>query len=225
MKIKTTPFYLFFIASFVTIMGVILKSDLLLLITKPIIIPSIYFYYISCVRKPNLLFVLFLVSNFIGDSVVMLRLDNFLFTMVPYFISYLLIIKLVIENISVIEINYKAVGYCTIIFAFLVYILSLLIDLQSENRQTLVVPIIIYGILLAFLAIFSVYNYLTFKTISGLYLLFACACALLSDVFFLLYNLHFHIPVLNLINSITQLLSYFFFAKYMIHRKERAIGK
>jgi len=225
MKIKTTAFYLFFLASFVTLIGVILKSDLLLLVTKPIIIPSIFFYYVSSVRKPNLLFILFLVFNFIGDSVVMLRLDNFILTMVPYFITYLLILSLVIQNISIIEINFKAVGYCAVIFAFLVYILGLLIDLPNENRKTLALPIVIYGILLAFLAIFSVYNYLTFKTISGLYLLIACACALLSDVFFLLYNLHFHIPVLNLINSITQLLSYFFFAKYVIHRKELAFGK
>ena len=225
MKIRKVAFYLFFIASFIALVGVIADSELLLLVTKPIIIPSVYFYYVSGVRRPNVLFTLFLVFNFIGDAIVMLRLENPLFIMVPYFISYLLILKFIVRDALGGKSSLSSIGYSLIVFAALLFLDAVLIETRDPDGRKLIFPIIIYGTVLSAFVAFSTYNYLANRTNSGLYMLIAAGCSLISDAFYILYNLHFHIPVLNYINATMQLLSYFFFVKYMINRKNFVLAK
>ncbi|GEP50852.1 hypothetical protein FNO01nite_15240 [Flavobacterium noncentrifugens] len=219
MKIKETALYLYTISSVIAIVGLVADNEFLLLVTKPIIIPSIYFYYLIIARRPNLLFTLFFVFTFIGDAVVLLKLDNLIFTMVPYLISYLLMIKFVFKDAVKAHIHFSALAFSMVLFTLLMFILSLLTDIHTEDRQNLIYPIIAYGIVLAALVCLSIYNFMALKTISGFYLLVACGCSIISDVFYILYNQHFHIPVLNYINAAMQLTSYYFFVKYMINRK------
>jgi len=218
MKIKETALYLYLISSIIAIVGVVADNDFLLLITKPVIIPSIYFYYLFIARKPNILFTLFLVVTFIGDAVILLKLDNPIFTMVPYFISYLLMLKFILEDVVRTRVHFSALGFSVVLFVILMLMTFLLKENPGENGKNLVYPIIGYGIVLSALVSLSVYNFMAQKTISGFYLLVACGCSLVSDVFYILYNQHFHIPALNYINAAMQLTSYYFFVKYMINR-------
>jgi len=219
MKIKETALYLYIISSIIAIVGVIADNDFLLLITKPVIIPSVYFYYLVIARRPNIFFTLFFAATFIGDAVVLLKLDNPIFTMVPYFISYVLMLKFILEDVVKTRIHYSAFGFSVVLFALLMLMTFLLTDIPAESGKNLVYPIIGYGIVLAAFVSFSVYNFMALKTISGFYLLVASGCSLVSDVLYILYNQHFHISALNYVNATMQLTSYYFFVKYMINRK------
>lgn len=223
MKIKTIALYVYFIACITAIVGIIGDFELLTLVAKPVIIPAIYFYYLAIVRKPNLIFTSFLIINFIGDSIVILNLEDPLFIMIPFFIGYLILLKFVIQDVVTEKLNLTNVGYAIILMAFLMFVLSLLIDIPNDNGFDLALPIIIFGIVLAILVSLATYNYLTDKTISGYYLLIACGCSLISDVFYILYNLHFKIPVLDYINISMQFLSYYLFVKYMLARKNNRL--
>jgi len=225
MKISKVALCLFFISSFIALIGVVTNCELLLLFTKPVIIPSVYFYYVSAVRKPSEWFAFFLTFNFIGDTIVMLRLESQLFIMVPYLISYLLILRSVITDAFKCKPNLPSIAYSLVVFAALLFIVALLIDTRDPVGRKLIFPMIIYGTVLSALVAFSVYNYLVNRTISGLYLLIAAGCSLISDSFYILYNLHFHIQMLNYVNAAMQLLSYFFFVKYMVNRENNLLLK
>jgi|SRR6218665_1924776 len=225
MKIKTIALNVYFIACIAAVMGVICNFELLTLVSKPVIIPAIYFYYLAIVRKPSLVFTFFLITNFIGDAIVILGLGDPLFIMVPFFMGYLLLLKFVVEDAIREEVSLANLGYAAVLMGFLMFVLSLLIDIQNDNGFNLVLPIIFFGVVLGILVSIATYNYLTYKTISGYYLLIACGCSLISDVFYILYNLHFHILVLDYINVAMQFLSYYFFVKYMLGRKTSVIAK
>jgi len=220
MKIRNIAVYTYFISCIIAIVGLISNSELLLLVTKPIIIPSIYFYYISKVRNISLIFTLVLICNFIGDAIVILRLDNPLYMMTPYLISYLLLLVFVFQDAAKMKLTAAVVSYSALILSALIYILILLVDIDDADGRKLVPALLVYGLVLTTLFTVAAYNYLSDKSLHTFYMLVAVGCSWFSDVFYVLYNLHFHIPVMNYINAAMQLFSYFFFVKYIVARNK-----
>ena len=84
---------LYFTAFVLYMIAVIIGSDNLELFSKPIIIPSIYyFYYISVRGKINYLFSFSVWSFFIGEILHLISRDDFnisglIFLLIPYFIN------------------------------------------------------------------------------------------------------------------------------------------
>ena len=225
MKTRMIAFYLYFIACIVTMISIMAEWETMILISKPVIIPTIYFYYLTKTKSPNLLFSIIILLNFIGDSIVLLRLDNTLYLMIPYFFAYLLMLRFVIKDISGIKHNPTNVLLSVGVMALLAVIVWIVLDIQSEDGMSLLPPMIVYGIVLCALVTLAAYNYFADGSISSFYMLMACACAWGSDIFYVIYNLHFHIPVLNYINSSLQYITYFFLVKYMIARKRPISAK
>jgi len=223
MKIRNIAVYTYFVSCIIAIIGLISNSELLLLVTKPIIIPSIYFYYVSKVRNISLIFTLVMICNFIGDAIVILRLENPLYMMTPYFISYLLLLIFVFQDAAKMKLTTAAVSFAVLILCALICILILLVNIDDANATSLVPALIVYGLALTTLSTVTAYNYLSDKSMHTYYMLVAVACSWCSDVFYVLYNLHFDIPVMNYINAAMQLFSYFFFVKYIVARNKANI--
>lgn len=219
MKTREVAFYLYFIACITALIAIITDNDLLLLVSKPTIIPAVYFYYLTATKKINVFFTLVLLFNFVGDSVILLKIPDVLYMMVPYYLSYLILIKFIIEDMLRAKFNLNSLFFSLLVLLGHVIMLYMVLDLQSENGQKLILPFSIYGITMSLMVTFAVYNYLADRSISGFYMMIACGCCLVSDVFYVLYNQHFHIPILNYINSAMQLFTYIFLVKYIINRK------
>lgn len=220
MKTKTIAYYLYFIACLTAIFAIVIDSELLLLISKPTIIPTVYFYYLTKAKKVNFLFTVVIMLNFIGDTIILLKIKDPLFVMVPYYLSYLILIGFIIADIM----KAKSVNATNILLSLLVlighaFMLYLVLDLQTMDGKKFIVPFSIYGVTLSLMVTLSVYNYLADKFISAFYMLIACGCCLISDVFYVLYNEHFHIPILSYINSAMQFFTYIFLVRYMLYRK------
>ena len=83
---------LYFTAFILYVFAVLIGSDNLELFTKPIIIPSIYyFYYISVRGKIDYLFSFSVLSFFIGEILHLISREEFnvsglIFLLIPYFI-------------------------------------------------------------------------------------------------------------------------------------------
>ena len=93
---------LYFTAFVIYMIAVIIGSDNLELFSKPIIIPSIYyFYYISVRGKIDYLFSLSVLSFFIGEILHLISREEFnvsglIFLLIPYFIILFFIFEYLI---------------------------------------------------------------------------------------------------------------------------------
>lgn len=219
MKTKTIAYYLYFIACFTALLAIIIDNDLLLLLSKPMIIPAVYFYYLTKTKRVDFMFTMVILLSFIGDTVILLKITDPLYVMVPYYLSYLILIRFILLDISKTKTNLNNVLLSTLVAAGHALMLYLVLDLQTMEGRKFIVPFSIYGVTLSLMVTLSVYNYLEGKSISGFYMLVACGCCLVSDVFYVLYNEHFHIPILSYINSGMQFFTYIFFVKYIVNRK------
>jgi hypothetical protein len=225
MKTKTIAFYLYFIACLTALFAIVIDNDLLLLLSKPTIIPAVYFYYLTKTKTVNFAFTLVMLLNFVGDTVILLKIHDPLFVMAPYYLSYLIMIGFIVRDIFRHKVQFSNILLSLLVLAGHALMLYLVLDLQSMEGKKFIVPFTIYGITLSLMVTLSVYNYLTDKSISGFYMLIACGCCLVSDVFYVMYNEHFHLPILSYINSAMQFFTYIFLVKYIINRKPAAAVK
>ena len=77
---------LYFSAVIFYVLAVIIGSDNLELFSKPIIIPSIYYFYYTSVKgKINYLFSFSILSYFIGEILYLLNNNEFLFSGLFFF--------------------------------------------------------------------------------------------------------------------------------------------
>jgi len=225
MKTKTIAFYLYIITCLTALLAIVIDSDLLLLVSKPVIIPAVYFYYLTKTKNVNFAFTLVMLLNFAGDTIILLKITDPLYVMVPYYLSYLILIGFLVRDISRNKVNLNNVLLSLLVLAGHALMLYMVLDLQSMDGRKFITPFTIYGVTLSLMVTLSVYNYLSDKSISGFYLLIGCGCCLVSDVFYVMYNEHFHLPILSYINSAMQFFTYIFLVKYIIHRKTPPAAK
>lgn len=223
MKTEKAALILYLTASILAIVATILEYDLLILLTRPIVVPSIVFYYLSIKEgKANPLFVSVLLLNFIGDTIILLDLENpTLIIMVPYFLSYLLMIKFALTDMLQIRFNKKGLAIGVVVFGFLMYLLYVLIQLFRDTSEELVIPVISYGIMLSGYLCMATYCYYSKSSMTTLFLLLTALCGSLSDIFYVLFTLIFHFPGFYYFEFSIQLVSYFFMVKYFVLRENR----
>ncbi len=219
MKTKTIAYYFYFITCLTALLALAIDNEWLLLLSKPMIIPAVYFYYLARSRTVNFWMTLVMLLNFAGDTIILLKIANPLLVMAPYYLSYLILIGFILADIGS-----SRTGIWNLVLSLLVLgghalMLYLVLDLQTMDGRKLIVPFTIYGVTLSLMVTLSVYNFLARKTISGFYMMVGSCCSLLSDVFYVLYTQHFHYPILNYINSAMQFFTYIFLVQYILHRK------
>jgi uncharacterized membrane protein YhhN len=207
----------------VAVLATIINNDLMILLAKPAVIPAILYYYLaSKTSKVNWLFISVLVLNFIGDTIVLLQIENqTLIIMIPYFIAYLILFYFSIQDVRKMKFVKSGIMIATLIFCFLMYILYELIQMFADTNPELVIPVVIYGIVLAVFGCLAVYCYYSNIAAFTFYLLMFVITSIVSDVFYMLFHFLFQIPLLNYIEFMLQLVSYYFVVKYFISRRKQ----
>lgn len=223
MKLKTRQIALglYVFCSLLAVIATIIDNDLMILLVKPAVIPAILYYYLSTkTAKTNWLFVSVLLLNFIGDSIVLLDFPNqTLIIMIPYFISYLIMLGFVGQDLQRIKFNASGLLIVSLIFGFLMYVLYELVQMFSDTNPELIIPVIVYGIALGLLGTIGAYNYYCKAATFTFYLLMYLISSIVSDVFYMLFHFLFEIQFLNYFEFALQLTSYFFVVKYFVSRK------
>ncbi|WP_309641604.1 lysoplasmalogenase family protein [Flavobacterium sp.] len=221
MKTKQIALWLYIFCSILAVIATIIDNDLMILLVKPAVIPAILYYYLaSKTSKVNWLFIVVLILNFIGDTIVLLEIkDETLILMVPYFISYLLLLRFAIQDLRTMKFYKSGILIASIIFCFLMYVLHELIQMFIDTNPELVIPVIVYGIVLGVFGCIAMYCYYAKIAAYTFYLLMFVITSIVSDVFYMLFHFLFQIPFLNYIEFATQLVSYYFVVKYFVSRK------
>lgn len=223
MKTSKITLYTYFLCCIIAITADIFKFDGITLFIIPLVIPALFFYYYTETKRISILICIFLLSNFIGDFLVLMDFENELYYVIPpFFVSNLIIVIMMIKNIEKFKFNIFNIFSLTIIGLFLTYILSLFLYLFSIEEMSIQIQVAVFGILIIVLVLLASYNIICEINIANLFLMMCASCVLISDVFYLVYNYQNQLQVLDSIHFSCQLFSCFFFIKYILLRESSA---
>ena len=214
---------LYFIAFIFYIIAVLIGSDNLELFSKPIIIPSIYyFYYISVRGKIDYLFSLSVLSFFIGEILHLISREEFnvsglVFLLIPYFIVLYFIFQDLIYYLKKKKINLNTFSFYVIVM-LLVYLIFNALMMMIEEKSFEFFIYFLYGILLLLMGILAFVMLINYNNRTILYTGFMVGCFLISDLFFVFSKKIPDLIALKLINVATQELSFFCYISYFVYR-------
>lgn len=213
--------FLYFAAILLYVVAVLIGSDNLELFSKPIIIPSIYYFYYTSVKgKISYLFTFSVLSYFIGEILFLLNQDDFLvsslvFFGIPYiiitfflaqdFLFYLKIKKYDVNNISF-----------YIILMLLFYLLYNVLSFINETSQIEFSIYIIYGILLLVMGLLSFLIQFNFNNKAISFMVLMIVFFIISDLFYIFSKSTKDVMALKLINVVSQQLSYYLYVGYFV---------
>jgi len=167
---------------------------------------------------------LYLLANFIGDSIGLFNFENEIYYIIPpFFISNLVMIIVLIKNIEKFKYNLINLIALIIVGLFLSYILYIILDLFAFGEAFIQSQVGIFGILLIILALLSTYNVVWKINTSNLFSMISVSCVLISNTFYIIYNFQNQLVVLNIIHFVCHVFAYLFFVKYVLLREENTI--
>lgn len=222
---------LYFTAFVLYIIAVLIGSDNLELFSKPIIIPSIYyFYYISVRGKINYLFSFSVWSFFIGEILHLISREDFnisglIFLLIPYFIILYFIIQDLIYYLKKQKIKLNTFSFY-IILMLLIYLFFNVLMMMIEESSFDFFIYALYGITLLLMGILVFVMQINYSNRTILFSALMVACFIVSDLFFVFYKKFPDLLALKMINVTTQELSFFCYISYFIFRtKFKLYGK
>lgn len=214
---------LYFTAFILYVFAVLIGSDNLELFTKPIILPSIYyFYYISVRGKIDYLFSLSVLSFFIGEILHLISREEFnvsglIFLLIPYFIILFFIFQDLIYYLKKKKINLNTFSFYIIVM-LLVYLIFNALMMMIEEKSFEFFIYFLYGILLLLMGILAFVMLINYINRTILYTGFMVGCFLISDLFFVFSKNIPDLLALKMINVATQELSFFCYISYFVYR-------
>lgn len=222
MKTKEIALRLYVLSCILAVLATIIDNELLILLVKPAVIPSILYYYLASKKHPvNWVFISVLLLNFVGDTMVLLGMEGETETiMIPYFISYLLLLGFAIQDVRKIRLVRQGILVSVLLFCFLMYVLYELVQMFIDTNAELVAPVTVYGVVLGVFGCITAYCYYARSAAFTFYMVMFALTSIVSDVFYMMFNFLFHIGFLNYIEFGSQLFSYYFLVKYFVLRKK-----
>ncbi len=220
MKTKNIALTLYFISCIIAVIAGLLNDDSLLLFAKPIVIPAIYFYYLLAKKsKPSKWVALFFILNFAGDTILMLDFYALHYVLLPYFFAYSIMFAFAIAELRKLKFDAFNMLVGGFIFLFLTTMMIMVLQSFPVEKQSLIIPVSIYGLQLFAFAAMSGYIFFSTSSNKAFYLIIGALICVLSDFFYVLFT------VLDLFSGFyffdigLQLFSYYFITKYFILRK------
>lgn len=214
---------LYFIVSLLYLFSIIIDNENLSLITKPIIIPSIvFFYFLETKKNVNYWFVMSLFLFFIGDMLYLINDKEFFeLGLFVFLMPYLIVLAFIFEDFKLLDkkrlITQLNLSFLIVFFALL-YIAISLLNVLSEGFNEDFLYFVFFGIELFFMGIFTALLYLAQGKSRNFFLMFAVISFIISDIFFVINKAIYGLLVLNVVCVFSQTISYFFYVKYMLER-------
>lgn len=221
MRLEKPALMLYFLACILAITATIIHSEYLLVIAKPIIIPAIFFYYLSAKKCAfNWLYAIFALLAFVGDTIVLLELDNeTIYIMVPFIISYVILLYFIIQDVLKLKFDLQGFAIGLFIFSLLMLTAFTLVQFFEEESKFLTIPVIIYGVILGLQAGLAGYHFQGSSSNMSFYLAMSALFNCVSDVFYVIFTLIIHDPKFLSVDIALQVFSYYFVIKYFVLRK------
>ncbi|MDP5096799.1 MAG: hypothetical protein NWP90_03810 [Flavobacterium sp.] len=215
--------FLYFAAILLYVVAVLIGSDNLELFSKPIIIPSIYYFYYTSVKgKISYLFTFSVLSYFTGEILFLLNQDDFLlsslvFFGIPYIIITFFLTKDFLFYLKIKKYDVNNISFY-IILMLLFYLLYNVLSFINETSQIEFSIYIIYGILLLVMGLLSFLIQFNFNNKAISFMVLMVVFFIISDLFYIFSKSTKDVMALKLINVVSQQLSYYLYVGYFVYR-------
>lgn len=212
-----------FIGIALYVLSLYIESPNLELFSRPVIIPSIFYFYLSSIKgKINIWYAISILLYLIGEILYMISQSEFFilglfFFLAPYFlvlyflgkdfIYYLKLKKYVINSIA--------------LYVIVLLLFSLLYNVMSFNDDSFGIEYnlyIGYAIALFIMSILTFIIQYNFSSRAIMFMVLMVVCFLVSDVFFVFANKIKGFVIFEIISVIAQQFSYLFFTLYFMNR-------
>jgi hypothetical protein len=222
MKANTPSLILFFLTSLLAIVFKLLNYDILVLVMKSIIIPSLFIYYFvtndyKITFFKAIIFLLFFVRDVFNTlNIKESALGSFLCVLVVY----VLLIYLALKDFKDFSFNFKDNLRLLVLTGVIGLICFSVLNLKFESLELDYSLYVIFGVILSVLSIISIRNYINNGSYAFFNAMLMCICFMITDIFFVLYKFYFYNYVFTLTSIITQFLSYFFMVNYFLEKEK-----
>lgn len=197
----------------------------LVMVTRLVFVPLIYFYYYIKVQKigwaPTFIILLFFLTDYVNFCVD----DSFLALLFIGIFNYSIFLIYGLKDMVKFKVTYMNVITLVIIISLVIFLYVNVLDIALLELGRYKIPLSIYGIVLALSAIVASYN-LNYRNRSHDLMYFFCAATFIfTDVAYLINVYYFRFQMLIFLNSILQLLSYYFIARYFLMKERYDLRK
>lgn len=220
MKASKVALIIYFLCCFLAVLADILRNETLKLVSLPLVIPAISFYYLIETKNKYYLLLLFLFCCFIGDSIGIMNFKNEVYyILVPFFIGNLLLLRMTFQNLERFKFKIFNVLSFIILVLFVGYLWYSIVDLFLFHELLIRILIIIYGGLLFFVTVIAGYNLIWKMNNANLFIGIGVTCIIVSDCFYIVYNYQTQLVVLDVLHFLAQVVSYYFITKYELTKE------
>ncbi|TRX43005.1 lysoplasmalogenase family protein [Flavobacterium restrictum] len=218
MKPSTPALLLYFVTSIIAIFLTFMQQYSLVVYCKAILVPAIFSYYLIANNyKMDWLKLLVFLFSLIGEIYGLMDFKHAeLGSILSFFIVYILLLKCVVFDFKKAKLNQTTIVGIVILVLFLGGLLFSILDLKFEKLKFSFCLLLFYGVVLGILSVIAISNYIIRPNYRFLNLVLACACFIISDVFYALNHFYITTAVLRIIGTSTQILSYLFLVIYFI---------
>ena len=223
-KIKPS-LLLYFASSLLVLFAVVINKQELEQLVKPIVIPSIYFYYLQYrYKRVNWWFSIAILACFVGDMIVLIDPQfEILCIIFSFLVCYIILIKFGIEDLVPQKLTIANIGFGIISVGFLLFVIFSIIDLMEPKSTERYILFLLYGICLLILTVISLFNFFSDASKAALYFSIMALCMVISDVFYSFYHFIEPFEMFNYINIFFQLASYYCMVSYFLVRNEKPL--
>ena len=205
--------YLFFVVAAMDILGIALGESLLIYISKPFIIPALWLLYKLQVRKPSYFYSIALFCSFLGDTVLMFNgLNFFMLGLVSFLIAHVFYIVIIRKRIQ----KWSLSRFFKLGIPFLLLVVGLISLLESKGLETMLFPVIIYGVTIAVFGTIALYSYLELKNDLSKFMLIGAFLFIISDAILAINAFYEPMYWFSLIVMLTYIAAQFYIYKSMV---------
>ena len=214
---------LYFISSILVLIAVVFNLNELEQIAKPIVIPSIFFFYLQHrYKRVNWWFSIAILACFVGDMILLIDPEfEILWIILCFFISYAILIKFGIDDLVPQKLTFSNIGIGILSVFFLLFVLLSIVDLIEPESTERYIMFLFYGFSLLVLTVISLFNFFSDASKAALYFSIMALCIVISDVFYSFYHFIEPIEMFNYINIFFQLATYYCMVSYFLVRIEK----
>lgn len=217
MKVKTKIAFVFFLLiTIIDIFAILNNETQIRYFSKPLLMLSLMLLYCVSVNKVNKLYLAGLFFSFLGDVFLLSDGKNyFMFGLVSFLIAHLMYIKMTINFIKTKSTTKTLLS----ITPFLIYVLGLLFLLKNHLGGMLI-PVIIYGIVIATFGVTATLNYYSKKNTSNFWLFLGALFFISSDSILAINKFYQTKDLYPILIMLTYIVAQFLICKAMIGKSK-----
>lgn len=228
MKASTPALILYIISGLLFFLSSVMGDEYLVLITKPIIVPSIFFYYWQeSYGKINFWFSLTLFCLFASEIFNLFEGNQiFVFVILFNLFAYCILLGFIVKKLRKLNIRFLDkinLSYIILMFLFLSCLLYVGLFLVFDPSFKLYAFIAVYGFILVTIVFLNTLLYVFKNNKANTYLMMTTFSFIICDLFFVIYYYYYNFIFFRYISIICNIISLYFLVRYFLSSEEMSI--